>query len=111
MKWICLLAMALTGCGTVTATPELSKYKLVENQNFYQAEGQNTVTVRWVRLSDQRLQTLCAKATGKSQSGAVFLGCAITDSSGVCTIFTAANTTHQIFGHELRHCFQGKFHD
>jgi hypothetical protein len=111
MKWILLLAATLTGCGTVTATPELSKYKLVENQNFYQAEGQSLVIVRWIRLSDQRLQAVCGNATGKSRSGAVFLGCAITDSSKICTIYTATNTTHQIFGHELRHCFQGKFHD
>lgn len=111
MKWILLLAMALTGCGTVTATPELSKYKLVENQNFYQAEGQNTVTVRWVRLPDRQLQTVCGDATGKSRVGAVFLGCAGREPSGVCNIYTSTNTTHQVFGHELRHCFQGKFHD
>jgi len=111
MKWILLLAAALTGCSTTSADVKLTGYKLVENQNFYQAEGQNTVIVRWIRLSDQRLQTVCGNATGKSRSGAVFLGCASTDPSKVCTIYTSANTTHQIFGHELRHCFQGKFHD
>lgn len=28
-----------------------------------------------------------------------------------CTVVTGLVTTHQILGHEVRHCFQGDFHD
>jgi hypothetical protein len=27
-----------------------------------------------------------------------------------CTIYTAANLSHTVLGHELRHCFEGHFH-
>lgn len=28
-----------------------------------------------------------------------------------CTIITGAETSHAILGHELRHCFEGRFHN
>ena len=28
-----------------------------------------------------------------------------------CDIFTDRDTTHAVLGHELRHCFDGHFHD
>lgn len=28
-----------------------------------------------------------------------------------CTVVTGKVTTHQVLGHEVRHCFEGKYHD
>ena len=30
--------------------------------------------------------------------------------TGKCTVVTGKPTTHQILGHEIRHCFEGVFH-
>ena len=37
-------------------------------------------------------------------------GCAVYNKYS-CTIYTAKTTTMEILGHELRHCFEGKFHN
>ncbi len=28
-----------------------------------------------------------------------------------CVVITGSTTTHQILGHEIRHCFEGNFHN
>lgn len=110
MKWIAISAAAfLVGCASPD-TP-LSQYRLYENQHFHHAEGSTRIPVRWIRVSDERLQRFCALTTEQPhRSGSVFLGCAGVDPTGTCIIYTSTNTTHQILGHELRHCFQGNFH-
>ena len=62
------------------------------------------VTVTWVIAADP--QKACGVDVGK---GKVLLGCAIY-SGTMCKIITSRNTTMEILGHELRHCFEGQFH-
>jgi hypothetical protein len=38
------------------------------------------------------------------------VGCAIWE-GWVCTIYTRRMTSHEVLGHELRHCFEGHFHN
>jgi hypothetical protein len=110
MKWIVVAAAAfLVGC----ASPDTAskQFHLYENQHFHHAEGSTRIPVRWIRVSDQRLQRVCALTTEQPlRPGSVFLGCAGIDLGGTCVIYTSTDTTHQILGHELRHCFQGNFH-
>ena len=106
MKYIILtLATLLTGCVTI----------IEDNQNFTYIEGTNSVVVRWSRVSDEKLQTVCAPKDKKFMFDKVFLGCAAViptnNNVPLCIIYTSTNTNHQILGHELRHCFQGRFHD
>jgi hypothetical protein len=110
MKWLVLAAAAfLVGCASSDSS--LGHYRLVENQHFYHEAGSTRITLHWIRVSDERLQRVCALTTMQSiRPGSVFLGCAGTDLGGNCVIYTSTNTTHQILGHELRHCFQGNFH-
>lgn len=107
-KLIAILAvLILSGCSTGL---KLADYRLVENQNFYEPEGQSVIVVKWIRLPAERLQRVCSYATDRKLTNTVFLGCAGRDPGGTCVIYTGTDTTHQIFGHELRHCFQGSFH-
>lgn len=107
MKWLLLTVLVLLqGCSTQL---DLRNYSLQEDQNFHHAEGKTNIAVRWIRVSDVRLQEICSAATGTIYTGKVFLGCAYT-SHGTCIIHTSTDTTHQILGHELRHCVQGNFH-
>ena len=108
MKWLLLTVLVLLqGCSTQL---NLRNYTLQENQNFHQPAGKANMIVRWLTVSDERLQAICAAVTDKIYAGKVFLGCTGKTSGGTCVIHTSTDTTHQILGHELRHCFQGNFH-
>ncbi len=55
----------------------------------------------------------CAKILKSSQidTGSTPVACAIwTVVNKHCTIITTPNPNHVVLGHELRHCFEGKFH-
>lgn len=106
---ISILLVALTGCATSQSTP--SNLKLVEDQNFSHTEGYSVMTIRWVRVSHERLQTICELSTSVKNARGRFLGCAGRTLGGGCIIHTSTALTHQILGHELRHCFQGNFHE
>jgi hypothetical protein len=110
MKCIILAAAAfLVGCAS--SDTSLGQFRLNENQHFYHKAGSTRIAVQWIRVSDAQLQRVCALTTQQTvRLGSVFLGCAGIDLTGTCIIYTSTNTTHQIFGHELRHCFQGNFH-
>jgi hypothetical protein len=110
MKWLLAIAViTLAGCAT-NQPLNLANYRLVEDQNFYHPEGKDHVIVRWIRLPAEPLQQACRQLAPVRSRNAVYLGCATKNLSNICTIYTATDTTHQIFGHELRHCFQGNFH-
>ena len=56
---------------------------------------------------------VCAKISNMpiSANGALPVACAVwTVSKRHCTIITTPNPNHVVLGHELRHCFEGKFH-
>jgi hypothetical protein len=109
MKWImCLVLFALTGCSSVSNGPVI--LKLIEDQNFTAPAGSSVQVVRWVRVPFDRLQTICGLSSNMPHAKGRFLGCAGKDLGGTCIIHTSTDTTHQILGHELRHCFQGNFH-
>jgi hypothetical protein len=111
IRYLILVSLVfLAGCAS-----NISNAWVFENQHFYQAEGSSKIILQWIRVSDQQLQTVCRPKDKKIIFDKVFLGCAAVSpgTAGVpaCVIYTSTNTTHQIFGHELRHCFQGRFHD
>lgn len=110
MKWIAIAAAAfLVGC----ASPDtaMKQFHMSENQHFHYEAGSTRMTVQWIRVSDERLQRVCALTTQHPvRPGSVFLGCAGIDLAGTCIVYTSTNTSHQILGHELRHCYQGNFH-
>ena len=37
-------------------------------------------------------------------------GCSFWDKKDTCIVITATDTDYWTVGHEIRHCFQGKFH-
>jgi len=75
---------------------------------FTRRKGEEARMVIWVRMDNDRLQRFCAMASDRQGS---FLGCAVPEPSGRCTIYTSTETTHAVLGHELRHCYEGAFHD
>jgi hypothetical protein len=79
-----LLVLLLSGCGTFEANPKYSR-----------------VVVTWDVVEEEQVSekcgfnaTACAKWRGNK-----------------CTIITPRETTMETLGHELRHCFEGHWHN
>jgi hypothetical protein len=66
--------------------------------------------IRWVVSADPN--TECREASGQKLQGSrgEIRACAVYSAKS-CTIITGVETSHAILGHELRHCFEGRFHD
>jgi hypothetical protein len=77
----------------------------------FEARPKPTASViRWVVSDDP--DTECRQAAGQKlqdRRGEI-RACAVYTSK-TCTIITSVETSHAILGHELRHCFEGRFHD
>ena len=68
------------------------------------------VVVRWITVDD--VDQYCRDLGAKALPYPVIevYGCA-TYTKTKCTIYTSHTTTNAIVGHELRHCFDGNYHD
>lgn len=65
-----------------------------------------TVRVEWIKTRDAlEAERLCFQAGARSQHQ--ILGCQFWR-GGVCTVVSPADEV--LLGHEVRHCFDGRFH-
>lgn len=90
---VLVLVSLLSGCST----------------QFTYKEGRDSRYIIWHRVSD--IDSVCKAMRGNRDSIFITLeGCARW-TAYTCEIYTDVDTTHEILGHEVRHCFQGRFHD
>jgi hypothetical protein len=95
MKWITFLVVFLSGCSTM---------QMREANQFEASQlGMRSTFVTWKVVEDAAAE--CRKLG--SEPGAV--ACAMYTKHS-CVIITSKNTSHEILGHEARHCFEGNFH-
>ena len=106
MKYLLsLLLVALSGCSLNPLVVSLN-----EDQAFTAKSGTLRREIVWVAVSHAELQEKCrAIVPANTNTFQVYLGC-YTDNQRTCTIYTSTHTNHQLFGHEVRHCFHGNFH-
>lgn len=99
MKYAVLLAAVfLSGCATIIAEP-------VDATHVMQ-----TSTVTWAAVDNA--DEHCRKLGSRAPRSHTVYGCAIVNpQSNECFIVTNKNTTSSIIGHEILHCFYGRFHD
>ena len=67
--------------------------------------------IRWVVVPDPDAECRSQQGDFSRDSGRGKIRACAKWTSKTCTIYTAPETSHAILGHELRHCFEGKFHD
>lgn len=71
-----------------------------------------TLTVSWMVVPNSKVQATCesiSKDSGYGGFGFALDACSFWRKD-TCLIVTGAQTTMNQAGHELRHCFQGRFH-
>lgn len=97
---------AISACSTIPA----SEFQEFRAQPHVQRANKRML-IRWEVREDA--SSFCLEATAKAMPpGREPLACAIWQpATNSCLIVTKPNTTHTALGHELRHCFEGHFHD
>jgi hypothetical protein len=84
------------------------------NLSFQAKDVYEDVRISWI-VSDDIVQT-CNMATALTGSTAKYnhriLACAVLyKKSNTCVIYTAKKLNLAILGHEIRHCFEGAWHE
>jgi hypothetical protein len=70
--------------------------------------------INWIVSKDivQTCNMVFALAGQKAKYNNNIVACATrSKSAGTCDIYTAENLTLAVLGHEIRHCFEGAWHD
>jgi len=73
-------------------------------------KDRTSIRVEWRAVDDVR--AVCSKLSvsrGYSPITIAIHACSVQDGN-VCTIYTKNETSMHTLGHELRHCFQGRWH-
>jgi len=84
------------------------------NLSFQAKDAYDDVRISWI-VADDIVQT-CNMATALTGAKVKYnnhiLACAVLyRSSNTCVIYTAKKLNLAILGHEVRHCFEGAWHD
>ena len=107
------LIVLLMFVGTVHANERFST-----SSNFV-----TTSTIKWVQV-DNVFEACDTESKNRGNGGFARLGSgqkmdgcsfwsrptASNPNTNICTIITGKTTDHETVGHEVRHCFQGSFH-
>jgi len=79
-----------------------------QDVQFVQKPDSQSITITWITAGDI---TKHCENVGLPYRYDGWLGCATVSVDGKsCVVYTNKHTSHEIFGHEIRHCFQGNFH-
>jgi len=79
-----------------------------QDVQFVQKPDSQSLTITWITAGDI---TKHCENVGLPYRYDGWLGCATVSVDGKsCVVYTNKHTSHEIFGHEVRHCFQGNFH-
>jgi hypothetical protein len=98
------LAVLAAGCSTMTV-------HIPKEDAFTPAPKVQGIAVHWIASADPTAE--CKRQFPNAFGFHPLVpACAGWDHEKlVCVIVTGKTATHQILGHEVRHCFEGKFHD
>jgi hypothetical protein len=107
-----LSSLFLTGCqtlgGTIIPSSEYENFSPLPVEKRIMKE----VRLRWEVRDD--VAAYCAQSIGMGKEQAYItppIACAIWHvQRQECTIVTGKQTSHVALGHEVRHCFEGRFH-
>ena len=106
MRFIALfLSLGIVGCAS-TQTPDSVATGPVYNIQFTAQANYPEKNIRWVTVED--ISSFCqAKVPLKSNKR--LLACSEYNNKS-CTIYTGRTTDMAVVGHEIRHCFEGQWH-
>ena len=99
---LALAAIVLTGCATAPSASLTSTDLEFQTQSSYPTKSVTVIPVDNVSEACRELSPLF--------HGKNFLGCAKYNNR-TCTVYIGRTTRLSILGHEIRHCFEGHWHN
>jgi len=112
MKSKLLAVMMILILPTVTLAQDRRFASRTSADEAFVANPKDTASViRWVIVLDPDAECRALRGDFSRDSGRGKIRACAKWTSKSCTIYTAPETSHAILGHELRHCFEGHFHD
>lgn len=90
----------LSGCASMMTIP---------TEGRFDASPKQPMQITWLAVADPT--STCKLLFPKFAHYSLIAACAGWNQSGQCTVVTGLITTHQVLGHEVRHCFEGDFHE
>jgi hypothetical protein len=95
-KAVLLSTLLVAGCA----------YNIPKEEAFEAKPLAQHMQIRWVTVEDPN------RACKRFGQMPIVGACAIWDfAKQTCMVITGRVTTGQVLGHEVRHCFEGDFHD
>ena len=88
-----MLALPLGACAVFASPPPAPEYQ------------KPAVLVEWATISPADIQTVCGGTATRMMYGCEF------DTDFGCRVFAPVTASNEVLGHEVRHCFEGAFHD
>lgn len=98
-------SVIFTGCAT---NPSFNAYE--HHEDFTVAQREMTRNITWRVVPNNRVAEICQIKTQGRFAGKRILACAVWQGNQ-CTVITGTDTDTAVLGHEIRHCYDGDFHD
>jgi hypothetical protein len=96
-----LCAVLLTGCANLaTITPD---------ERFTAKPKKGEMRITWLAVDNP--EAVCKRLLPDTMARHKFIQACAGWAGNECLIVTGTVTNHQLLGHEVRHCFEGNFHD
>ncbi len=100
-------SLLLAGCSHMVIMP-------AEEYKYFEPKQQSLRTIEVPKISFSFTEDpaiVCEALVGKLRSNERYLGCAHWRlPEQTCTVFIPPDSKNIILGHEVRHCFEGRFH-
>lgn len=112
MKIKLLTAVVITILPMITLAQD-RRYasRTTADEAFVANPKESASVIRWVTVPDPDAECRALQGDFSRDSSRGKIRACAKWTSKTCTIITGAETSHALLGHELRHCFEGKFHD
>ena len=109
MRYIMLVLMIAVSVPAIAQTKYASRTSA--DEAFVANPKETPSVIRWVVVPDPDAECRALQGDFSRDSGRGKIRACAKWTSKTCTIYTASETSHALIGHEIRHCFEEKFHD
>lgn len=103
------LLVLLLGVTLMLSSCSVTLLNIPEEGKFTATSNYPEINVTW--LAVENTTSKCKELFPEVMNQHFFIPACAGWSKTECIIVTGTITTHQILGHELRHCFEGHYHE
>lgn len=112
LKTLSIVASVLmSGCSVLSA-PNVETWEYTGEAITVKAIRDQTRQIKWLQVPNDQVQAICLRVTkGRFGTKRIAACASWNQTEKTCTVITGMETTTSNLGHEIRHCYDGDFHD